>query len=514
MKNKLFALNGIIFVGLILLFIFLHLNNLNAPFERDEGHYAYGAWLWTKGLPPYLNTFEQKPPMIFYPYLLAVIINPNAYWPPRLIAAISLLLTIIILRMAVAREYGKRAAWISAWLALPMIMFPHLRPFAANTEKFLILPLVGTLAIYIFNRTKNSNWPWFWAGACGACAILYKQIAIGPVIYIFLFWLIENKQGTFRKLLYALGGGTVAFLLSSGCFLFYGALPAFWEQLVVFNKYYASSFGWTSYYLINHFQKFITSWPAVFVLLGWYVLKRPPRFWFYFGLFVVSLATIANTPYGHYYIMLMPFWAAITAVSLDSLISDLAKIFRYPQGQNTFVLFFTFLLLYSMIWPQLKFYTMPPLDLVAQLYGFYNPFVESPIVANQVKRHTKPDDYVFIAGTEQQILYYAKRRTPTRLGGMYGLMMNHPKALAYQRELIDDLEKRKPKVIVFVRSPLSWLRQEKSPKMIFEYLDRLLKNEYKLVGGCIRKKDIAYWEEPLKEENIPFCSMLLYRSLR
>lgn len=491
------------FLGLFLFFVFLHLNSFNAPFERDEGHYAYGSWLLRRGLTPYINTFEQKPPMIFYPYLLAVLINPDAFWPPRLIAALSLMLTLLLLGLIVSREHGGRAGLMVMWLALPMIMFPYLKPFAANTEKFMILPLVGTLAI------RRS---WFWAGVCAVIAVLYKQIALFPVFFIFGVWLIEDRNRSLRKCFSALGGGAAAFFLFTGYFLARGALSGFWEQLVEFNKYYAFSFGVLNFgYLFRHFQAFLSAWPAVFILLVWFLIKHPPRFWFYLGLMIVSLLPIFNSPHSHYYIMLMPFWAIVTAVSLDSLIEEIVQKLKKPRWAAGLAFAFVFLVVFSMVWPVREYYTMSPLDLVVRSYGPLNPFVESPIVARQVAKLTAPDDYVFIAGTEQQILYYAKRLAPTRFSGMYGLMMDHPKALAYQKELIQDLEKHPPKVIVMVRSPFSWLRQERSPTLIFEHLDTLMKDRYDLVGGCIRRKDIAYWEEPLTKKDKLSCSLLVFR---
>lgn len=488
--------------------MFLHCNSFNAPFERDEGHYAYGSWLMAKGMAPYLDTFEQKPPMVFYPYLLALMINQDAFWPPRLVAAISLALTLLLLGLIVDREYGRRTAWLAVWLALPMIMFPHLKPFAANTEKFLLLPLIGLVAIHVFNKESKSAAPWFWAGVCGMIAVLYKQIAILPVLFVFGVWFFENRKRPAAGPLFAFAGTAAAFLLFTGYFLLRGALPAFWEQLVVYNLYYASSFGGPGLnWLVKNSLEFIAAWPLVVILLFWFLIKRPGRWWFYSGLLVVSLLTIFNSPYGHYYIMLMPFWAVVTAASLDSVIEWIKQRSKWA-GWGPLL---AFALVFSMVWPAQNYYLMPAADLVVKLYGPLNPFVEAPIVARHVALITRPDDRVFIAGTEQEILYYSKRLAPTRLGGMYGLMMEYPKALAYQKELVGDLERHPPKVIVMVRSPFSWLRQEKSPTLIFEYIDRLIRENYILVGGCVRRRDIAYWEEPLRKGDEFSCSMLVYK---
>lgn len=498
--------------GLALLFVGLQLNSFNAPFERDEGNYAYGAWIMTKGLTPYVNTFEQKPPLIFFPYLLALFINPLAVWPIHLIAFFSLALTVVILGWLVRREYGPRAGLMAASLLTPMVMQPYFNPFAANTEKFMILPLVGLLAVYVFNRNRESNWPWFWAAALGTTAVLYKQIAIFVVIYIFLVWLFEDwqREKSFKtgveRVGFALVGALLTFVVVCGYFLARAGLAAFWDQLVVYNRaYIASTGGLTFIYLIGHLQMLWRFWPLLFFLLGWYLIVRPARWWFYLGLLLVGLASVFNTPLGHYYIMIMPFWAIVTAVSLDSL------ALKFKSRAGVAALFMTLLLLVTMLWPVNDWYFMAPNEVSARNYGPLNPFVEAPIVAKRVAELTRPSDYVFIAGSEAEIYYYAKRLAPSQITGTYGMMFETPPAPAMQKQVIGDLEKHPPRVIVWVRSPLSWLVRPKSPRLIFDYLFRVMKERYVLVGGSIRRGAEAFWQEPLRPETYGSCSIKVYK---
>ena len=90
-------------IGLCLLFIALQWNSFNAPFERDEGSYAYGAWLMTQNRVPYVDTFEHKPPLIYLPYLLAFFIDAAALWPVRLLAFLSFALTVGLVGVFVIR---------------------------------------------------------------------------------------------------------------------------------------------------------------------------------------------------------------------------------------------------------------------------------------------------------------------------------------------------------------------------------------------------------------------------
>src|SRR3989338_2491442 len=505
-------------IGLCLLFIALQWNSFNAPFERDEGSYAYGAWLMTQNRVPYVDTFEHKPPLIYLPYLLAFFIDAAALWPVRLLAFLSFALTVGLVGLTAGREFGQRAGLIAMWLAVPLVMFPPLTPHAANTEKFMILPLMGLVAIYVFSRGKPGSWPLFWAAVCGMAAILYKPIAVFAVLFVFVVWLVESwkerrsARETTANILFASGGAGLTFVLVMGYFLARGAGPAFWEQAVEFNRYYlASAGGLTFDFLFRHLGNFVRYWPALIFLLFWILVKRPKRAWFYLGLLTVSLATIFNTPYGHYYIMLMPIWAIISAISLDSLVGQISLSLKRPAWGGWLAFILMFLTLGSMLWPVRDWFILSPQEITARSYGMLNPFVEAPLVARKVAELTVPGDRVFVAGSEPEILYYAKRLAPSRQTNMYALMIDHPKALFYQKELISDLEKRPPKIIVWSRSPLSWLARQSSPRLVFAYLDKLLSERYDLVGGSIRHFASAHWQEPLKKKTYASCGLKVYK---
>ena len=505
-------------IGIGLLFILLQWNGFNAPLERDEGDYAYGAWMLTRGHVPYVDTFEQKPPLIFFPYLLAVLINSTAAWPVHLIAFLSFALTVVLVGLTVNHQFGRRAGLIAMWLITPMVMFPFWTPFAANTEKFMILPLMCLLAIYAFNRDKPGGWPWFWAAVCGMATILYKQISVFTVLFVFLVWLVENwrRRRSARALISTIilgsAGACVTFFLVTGYFFARGGFPGFWEQAVEFNRYYINATGGlTLTYFMNYLKVFAAYWPAPIFLLIWILLKRPAGSWFYLGLLAVSLTAIFSTPYGHYYIMLMPIWAIISAISLDSLVNQIVLSVKRPEWDGPVAFILMFFILISMLWPVRDWIFLSPTEVTARSYGILNPFIEAPLVAKRVAELTKPNDYVYIAGSEQEISYYANRLRPTRFSTMYELMLSHPKNLAYQEETIRDLELNTPEVIVWARSPLSWLVTTSSPREVVRFLNELLSERYELVGGGIRQGATAYWQEPVRQDTYGNCSLLVYK---
>ena len=99
----------LILSGLFLLLLILRWNSFSVPFERDEGEYAYSAWIMAEGKGiPYKNAFLQKPPMIIYTYMLAYLINPNALWPSRVLAFVFIFISALLMAAIVGKEYGKK----------------------------------------------------------------------------------------------------------------------------------------------------------------------------------------------------------------------------------------------------------------------------------------------------------------------------------------------------------------------------------------------------------------------
>jgi len=115
--------------------LFLNFNTITAPFQRDEGEYAYSAQLLRDGGTPYKESFMQKPPMIIYTYYLAQTVSENV-WTPRALALLFIFLTGLILADLIRKEYDNKSA--CAFLALfPALLFFRLfRPSRLNRKFF------------------------------------------------------------------------------------------------------------------------------------------------------------------------------------------------------------------------------------------------------------------------------------------------------------------------------------------------------------------------------------------
>jgi hypothetical protein len=503
-------------LGLIILFVSLRWNNFDSPLTRDEGEYAYAAQLLAHGLAPYEHAFIQKPPMVFYSYAFADFFLPHVFWAPRLLAGVFTALATILLGYIARLEFGKGFALPVMWLVTPLLLLPEIEQFTANTEMFMLLPLLATVAVYCHSR-QHGHLPkhWFAAGFLAATTLLYKYTALPVLLFIFVIWSAElwchgKKFNFFSRCWFsAFLGGSAAAVLILGFFLRQDGGARFWECTVLFNHYYAASSNFRLAAFWSRIGEFWSAWWILFLVPLAIFWQPKPRVWFWIGIFFCALLATGASAYGHYYLIVMPFWALLSAAGIGVLAKNIA---RWLPGLDRFI-FFTIaaFVVFLELKPDLPWLLCTREHFAEAKMSGWSPFLESPLVAKRIDELSSPDDTVFIAGSEPQILCYAQRFSASRFITAYPLMIPTPVALGYQREAIEDLRQHPPALIVSVQLSTSWLRQESSPLDFFAFLNRFLKQNYEPVGGYVPDGDKSRWSEPLTDEESANASVVLFR---
>ena len=545
-------------LGLGLLFVALRWNSYDLPLVRDEGEYAYAAQLLKHGLLPYENAFLQKPPMAVYTYALSAAIAPKIYWFPRVLAAMFVALATGLLGLIARLEFGPRLAWPTMWLFTAMVVMPGIPQFAANTEVFLLLPLLATFACYavarhgrggqsdlassanvartalsagfrsparLFTRAglsalfrefaiRDGAAAWFMAGFFAAATLLYKYTALPLAVFLFATWSFQEwRAGAGLRALgrhWCLGlmGGGFAALAALGLFLIHDGGRSLWECTIHFNRFYKNnaSFGLAALWFC--LKLLWANWWLPFLLPCLLLLRPTPRMRFWLATFLASWLATAASIYGHYYIVVTPFWALLNAVAIDRAASWLAAKLAGPLHLLNRIITAAVVLVICL--PHLPWIFCTKDEFGAARRGG-TPYLESTDVARRVAELSSPEDYVFVAGSEPQILSYAGRLSPTRFVIVYPLMFPSPLALGYQQEAIRDLEQRPPALIVLSRSNTSWLVQPGSPGDFVSYLETLLAERYERVGGYVSESRGEGWQEPLSDQQFAASSLVLYR---
>jgi hypothetical protein len=503
------------FAGIGVLFVALRWNNFNTPLTRDEGEYAYAAQLLERGIAPYQHAFIQKPPMAIYSYAFADRLMPQYYWSPRILAGVFVALATVLLGYAVRLEFGARVAWMAMWLVTVMIPAPEIEQFAANTEMFLLLPLLTIVAVFIREQHRGFRpWHWWVAGIAAGAAVLYKYTVLPLVVLIFAVWVwktarTHDSRQLVRRLVPAGIGAAAAGVLILGFYIFHDRGRHLWECTVLFNRYYVQSgeFGLSGFWF--NLKSFWSAWWILFLFSGAAFLRPAARIWLWAGLFGGALLCTSASILEHYYILLMPFWAVLAANGIQTAGELPARWLKRPSGGMVGTL--AALTVFLCLLPDLPWLVCPPSRFSPAKFGGQNPFAESPLVARRVAELSAPDDPVFIAGSEPQILCYAHRFSPTRFITMYPLMIPSSQAPEYQREVMQDLEQRPPALIVLAGAHTSWLQERASPKDFLNRLKVLLDQDYTRIGGFVPDATNGFWAEPLSDTQFDRSSLVLFK---
>ena len=521
--SKYFTYKNVILL-LIFLFFFIALrwNHFTAPFERDEGVYAYSAWIMRKGIMPYEYSFPYKPPMIIYTYLAGQVMFGDNVASPRILSAIFSLIAILIVGLIAKRESGKKAFWITIWLLSVMVIVPvnfgtgFLADiyYAANTEIFMLLPLVGFIYLYSVYKEKAGPLVWFFSGVLGTIAVGYKPICALILVYVYLFWIVRTWKAdkSILNIIYKLGAAFLGVVLSSFViflpFLLSDGGKAVSNQLIGFTNCYKDMGNWD--YSISRFinRIFVMGkyyW-AVYLLVIYYLYRRPKNWGFYFGLLAVSYISVYQSLIGHYFILIMPFLALISAYSI--ILVSKNKLFK-----NIHISIITGFVILTILLPVSGMLGKTPQELGVWVYGNYDPHVEAQIVGEKIKEMTSTEDYIYVEGMDPEILYFANRKHAVRMEWTNFFSVSDCEFLDdYKANYMSDLGLNSPKVIsLCVSGSCSSLWEDENAKEFMDYLSDMINRDYLPVGGWVPRDDGGYWLDYDGQEDVVYRTLIYQR---
>ncbi len=352
------------------------------------------------------------------------------------------------------------------------------------------------------------------AGFAAIAAVLYKYTVVPLVAFIFIGWLWKTARtqsvGQLVRRIFPAGiGAAIGGMLILGFYIFNDGGRGLWECTVRFNRQYVQSgnFGLSGFWF--YLSSFWSAWWILFLFSGAALLRPAARIWVWAGLFGGALLCTSASIYGHYYILLMPFWAVLAACGIKTAGELLAGWWKRPSGVTVGILAAITVLLCLL--PDLPWMVCPASRFSPAKFGGQNPFAESPLVARRVAELSAPGDFVLVAGSEPQILCYAHRFSPTRFITMYPLMIPSSLAPEYQHEAVKDLEQHPPALILLARANTSWLQEKNSPKEFPSQLKILLDQDYARIGGFVLDEANGYWAEPLSDMQFDRSSLVLFR---
>jgi hypothetical protein len=127
------------------------------------------------------------------------------------------------------------------------------------------------------------------------------------------------------------------------------------------------------------------------------------------------------------------------------------------------------------------FFEASPIEASRMIYP-ESPFPESIRIAEYLREHTNRNDTIAVLGSEPQIYFYSDRHSATGYIYTYGLMEAQKYASQMQQEMIRDIERARPKYLISVVMPDSWLQRPESERSIFSWANEYAAQNYTVAG--------------------------------
>jgi hypothetical protein len=457
---------------------------LSVPLERDEGEYAYIAWLMDHGGAPYRDAFDQKTPGTFIAYFAIMKLFGFSIEGIHVGAALWCAGTAWFIHLTGKRLHSPSVGLLGAAIFSVAAISPAVDGTAANTELFMALPTAA--AAFVASGFVGSRRSAACAAVCGflvGCAALFKQVALADGGFFFLVIALAagRSEGAGRAVITCIvafaAGALAALVLPLAYLAWQGALSHFVNDTMSFNAGYLGVVPLSDYparlmvTLRDRLVPFL--WPylsigalgAVVALVG-KAEARAARFFLPGWLLFSFLGVVPGGAFrSHYFVQML---APLSLLGGLALVVGTRAIGWAPArfGARVAVAVLPLALAFR------PFFALTP-DQVSEALYAGSPFVESKAVARVISENSDPDERVFVFGSEPQILFYAGRRSATRYILTYPVMMKVPGAAERQVEMFEEVRDARPKAIVVVMDPMSHLIGPWSNPYAFDQLKAL-----------------------------------------
>jgi hypothetical protein len=478
------------------------------PLERDEGGFAYIGQLLLQGIPPFQIAWDNKPPGLYVAYsAMMTLFGQTAAGIHLGLLAVNL--ATIVLVFLVARDlFDSLTGGIAAAAYSLLALSPSVLGMAAHATHFVnLFGVAGTWALWRALRSDKFRLLAA-SGLLFGTAFLMKQQGIilgGFGAFVVLTHYACRQPFSWRKLLTGAAVFTLGVLLpyAATCFWLWraGVFDRFWFCTVVCPSYYAqqNDFETGSWLFWRSFVGIAAAnWPLeIAALLGALLVGLARQAdnvrWFLLAYFAFSVASICPGYYfhPHYFIQLLPAVAIFDGVAGSWLLG----LARRPAGNEAasgsrqgFLPWPMAVLLMMaagafVIGQQWEFFFQrTPTEACREAYHA-EPFVEMPVIAAYVSRHSTPDQRVAIWGSEPELYFYTRRHAASGHIYLYSVLERQPFATLLQKELCREIETAKPEFFVLVHMPKSlWIATSAVDQSTVTWLDSYLSSYYRPVG--------------------------------
>jgi len=462
------------------------------PLERDEGEYAYAGQLILKGIPPYAAIYNMKFPGLYYAYAAMMAVFGQTATGVRIGLLLVHVVSLALLYVWARRVAGELVAGIgTAVFALLALDRWSMGVFAHATHFVVLFVLAGLVVL------QDGRRPWRLAlsGLMFGLAIVMKQQAI-PFAVLGIALAMRGGESLWSR--DAIRRGVI---VAAGVVVSLLGLVAVMAVQGVFGQFWHWTFEYAAAYVST---TPLSMAPAIFSM-AWGYVTLATGWWWYLGLMgvvflvvtgwssdsrgaligLLAAAALAIVPgyffRPHYFILAMPAIALLAGVTFASADRMFARSMKAGTAR---VLTLTLVAAVAAIqvgrdWRFL--FQMSPTEVIRAVYET-NPFLEAPEIGRYLRAHTGPDDRIAVLGSEPEVLFYADRPSATGYIYMYPLTERQPFADEMRQELMQDLQRVKPRYLVFVDSGTSWVANLQPDTRLITWANNFASACYERVG--------------------------------
>lgn len=456
-------------LAIVLLTLALRGPLLDIPFERDEGEYAYIAWRLGHDELPYRDWFDQKPPAIFWVYRLASTLPCDPVRAVHIMGMLFSLGSAIGLYFFARRLLGNSWGLVAALLFAALSADPLIQGTAANTELFMLLPLILSHLLFLAARDGRGGKPvLLLIGVASGLAMAFKQVAFVNWVFLAAAYplSIPGDRRWRRGLDFALWSATGVMLVWGLIALYFNAHQAmgdFVYNVFTHNFKYINAMSLSDRlrFLLKTLGTLARTEAIVWILapIGLVATFLSGRRWlscYCAGWLATGLVGVCASGYffPHYFQQILPPLALLAILGLEALARSRFLAGVPPLARKSACAIALALLPCCTFYPFIFRYT--PQEAVTRIYpeAF---FAQMPEIGRLLARLTRPDERIFIFGAEPELFFYARRASATEYIFLFPLYGPYGDALERQKKAAAEITAAKPAAVLFLSSNLFFM---------------------------------------------------------
>ena len=401
----------------------------DGPWRYDTSIFAYEGALVRQGAMPYVSFWDHKGPLIYLINAAGLSLSGGHLWGIWMIGLITVWLAAALGYRAMRDAFGAPAALIG--LVFFVVALGGFESGTNMTEEYA-LPLAWGAALVLVRwtrATRASMSAGFALGAIGALAFFLRGNLAGAsaaaLLTMTIVLLREHRPSALaRAALGAVIGAAIAGAPLLAWLAHGGAMRAFWDQAIAYNLTYTrADFTQRLVSAIAGVWLATLTAPLLLPAAGLVACVRRLRLshahersrpLMLFALLWVAielvLASISGRPYDHYFIMLLPPMALLTAALVAEILSHSHTPANFRRRVRSPALIAALFAL-VMLRPLFGHFVLR-----ARTTGIVPSRSSSQVVqtADFVRAHSSPEDRLLVWGLSGGVYFLAQRPAATK----------------------------------------------------------------------------------------------------